>query len=809
MSKVQVFKPIETFLDVDGDPLADGYIFIGAQSLNPELSPIQVYWDAAMAVPAAQPIRTIGGYPSNAGVSSKLYIAQNFYSIRIKNKHGTIISDDLNASSPDSSSITFIQSGSGSVERNAQDKMREIISVTDKGAVSGGVVNCTAAFLAAGIDAYVPVGDYLVDADEIEVARYWGPGRLLTSGGAVIALNSEVQGTPYSMRKIMEPFYGFNNGTTNTEIYSGAQFAPQGLAYHRDPVTGVQRMFISQSVGAGADWGPDEYVRITEFLMREDGGVQNNTQFTPELRSSHAHLSALTDTDGKLYMYQSWRAPIGTVDLNAGVGKGWSKMEWKGTGNVDADIVNYQVWGNPGSGHPYQYFGKGCTQVSQDGKYMIIIGINYSPSSGGRTLFIYDRKQVEAMADPLLAEPIYASKPLDNFAADGETAYQGETSDGRYIYVTWGSGSVFGRRGISIYELTGEKIRDIYFEGPSEQYTDAELMYHPTLGQATAFEPEGLTIRGDEIFVTFTDFFRTSPDVVTFEGVKYANLQGGNVGQQPDSDQLHWKITSAAATLGAWNPATVYNVGNTTKRSKIIYSIRPTQGAPDEMPCSSKYVYPYSIAQFPGNASILVNASHDLGSTWRVCSHIVPTDIYRTSFDYRYGYTFAVFDQRTGSDNTVRAALRMSTTDGSHVASVIGGDGTSAGGPSLNLFPATSPSNPGSARITTSGIGDLRLMTDGNTKFAVNTTENVSYQPLRPLNTNAFTLGASSRVWSDVFSNQYTVGTGTVRILSGSGTPEGVVTAVVGSTFQRSDGGASTTLYVKQSGTGNTGWVAK
>jgi hypothetical protein len=43
----------------------------------------------------------------------------------------------------------------------------------------------------------------------------------------------------------------------------------------------------------------------------------------------------------------------------------------------------------------------------------------------------------------------------------------------------------------------------------------------------------------------------------------------------------------------------------------------------------------------------------------------------------------------------------------------------------------------------------------------------------------------------------------------GAGTPEGVVNAPVGSLFCRTDGGASTTLYVKQSGTGNTGWVAK
>lgn len=43
----------------------------------------------------------------------------------------------------------------------------------------------------------------------------------------------------------------------------------------------------------------------------------------------------------------------------------------------------------------------------------------------------------------------------------------------------------------------------------------------------------------------------------------------------------------------------------------------------------------------------------------------------------------------------------------------------------------------------------------------------------------------------------------------GAGTPEGAVTASIGSTFLRNDGGAATTLYVKTSTNGNTGWTAK
>lgn len=46
-------------------------------------------------------------------------------------------------------------------------------------------------------------------------------------------------------------------------------------------------------------------------------------------------------------------------------------------------------------------------------------------------------------------------------------------------------------------------------------------------------------------------------------------------------------------------------------------------------------------------------------------------------------------------------------------------------------------------------------------------------------------------------------------IIFGIGSPEGVYPAAIGSLFLRSNGGAGTSMYVKESGAGNTGWVAK
>lgn len=80
---------------------------------------------------------------------------------------------------------------------------------------------------------------------------------------------------------------------------------------------------------------------------------------------------------------------------------------------------------------------------------------------------------------------------------------------------------------------------------------------------------------------------------------------------------------------------------------------------------------------------------------------------------------------------------------------------------------------------------------------------------LVPTTDDTNTLGASSLRWSNAYARQFRPGSGTPIWSSGTGTSEGVVTAAVGSLFTRTDGAAATTLYVKETGSGNTGWAAK
>jgi len=70
-------------------------------------------------------------------------------------------------------------------------------------------------------------------------------------------------------------------------------------------------------------------------------------------------------------------------------------------------------------------------------------------------------------------------------------------------------------------------------------------------------------------------------------------------------------------------------------------------------------------------------------------------------------------------------------------------------------------------------------------------------------------IGSATRKAIATYSRDYYVGSaGTVKILSGTGSPEGSQTAPVSSIYLRSDGTTGTLLYIKQTGTGNTGWAA-
>jgi hypothetical protein len=95
MSALSVEPPFPAFADASGQPLDDGYIWIGTVNLNPITNPIVAYWNSALTITAVQPIRTSGGYPVYQGTPSRIY-TNGDYSIQVQNKNGTVVYTSLN-----------------------------------------------------------------------------------------------------------------------------------------------------------------------------------------------------------------------------------------------------------------------------------------------------------------------------------------------------------------------------------------------------------------------------------------------------------------------------------------------------------------------------------------------------------------------------------------------------------------------------------------------------------------------------------------------------------------------------------------
>ena len=95
MSALSVEPPYPAFAGTDGQPLENGYIWVGTVNLNPQVNPITVYWDAALTIPAAQPIRTLNGYPVYQGTPSRFYAGSD-YSIQVLDSKGSLVYTSLN-----------------------------------------------------------------------------------------------------------------------------------------------------------------------------------------------------------------------------------------------------------------------------------------------------------------------------------------------------------------------------------------------------------------------------------------------------------------------------------------------------------------------------------------------------------------------------------------------------------------------------------------------------------------------------------------------------------------------------------------
>lgn len=239
MGAFSVFPPFPSFYDRSGNPLANGSIFIGNAGQSAQASPKTAYWDAALTIPAQQPIRTLNGYPVRNGSPASVYVDGD-YSILVRDRQGTVVYSSMHATSRFAASVIsvssvtgtsllpfntdlqsaldlitdessgaayvgWLQNGAGATPRSLLNKAQEIISVKDYGAVGDGttddtlaiqkaidyaatLVNPAANFTDPGVAILFPFGRYLISSTLVitsgGIGLYGDPSR-----GAMVTTN--------------------------------------------------------------------------------------------------------------------------------------------------------------------------------------------------------------------------------------------------------------------------------------------------------------------------------------------------------------------------------------------------------------------------------------------------------------------------------------------------------------------------------------------------------------------------------------------------------------------------------------------
>jgi hypothetical protein len=178
MSALSIQVPFPVFQDRDGQPLDNGYVWLGVANLNPQTNPVVAYFDEALTIIAAQPLRTINGFISNSGTPAQVYVDAVNFSILVQDSKGTMVYNfpDGSGISPNAAGIVYDPAGTGAVATTVQTKLRESVSVKDFGAVGDGVADDTAAIQAA-IDAATNI-NFIND----ETYRTTGPLNITTIG---------------------------------------------------------------------------------------------------------------------------------------------------------------------------------------------------------------------------------------------------------------------------------------------------------------------------------------------------------------------------------------------------------------------------------------------------------------------------------------------------------------------------------------------------------------------------------------------------------------------------------------------------
>ena len=321
----EIVTPFAQFFDTSGAPLNNGNIYIGTANLDAQSNPIPVYWDEALTIPAAQPIRTLNGYLVRNGTPARIFCNAASFSMTVQTSTGRTVWAVRNATSNDTNS--------------------GLVSVKNYNAAGDGITNDRFAIeeaFAANTEVYFPAGIYLVTSN------------LTIPAGKVVSMNAAAA---FSVPAgVTLTIYAQFNGNPDSHHFQGS-----------GSVRGVAEVY-PEWFGAVGNGTTDD---ITAFqkaaaCVKDDGSVAAKT--TIRLRSKFYLLSNTWTVE------PTANRPIDIIGMGTLIG---------GSRLLSATTGSYTLLNIQGSTNPIQkivdFTLKGFALISQNigegnGLYFNLIG---------------------------------------------------------------------------------------------------------------------------------------------------------------------------------------------------------------------------------------------------------------------------------------------------------------------------------------------------------------------------------------------------------------------------------------------------
>lgn len=797
MTVKRIESAYKTFTDLNGKELDNGKIYIGENGLDPETNPVSVYFDAALSVAASRPIRTIQGYISNDGSVADIYTANN-YSITVRDKNDNLI---------------YTKLSSEFLETQTIDVNAEYPSIAD-------LVAFLNSNLSTDYDLLIDTQTYTLDSTATLPTNarkiIFGPGGSITFGAYDLTLSGQEIDAPDNRRifvynstglllggmknqSVKPEWWGADPSTTDLDTTAiqaaNAYLRDQGIltpaildfgqgTYFIDDSIEIQPAVWYRGVGSKRSVTQTDPNPGTAIVLKKDinkpiffgDNVFAGTRFTGmRIIQEEGSTASVVDAHGIFIddnVTTTGFGELAFIDDCAIYGMGGDGVRFN-SASTPLLIGKLSLIGNAANGIWFEgeNFGKVHVQeLKGDNNGVALLKISsvsrqgsfYIESIGSETTTV-------AGQSGHLDQVILLEDNVDtgfNFIVDQiDVRVSAATNSGSAIIR---SKSTVNSQNNPSPRLMIRNINYVPFAPGSYDYIyfDENIEVGDSAGNSISTTGYNQS----QVFYNKTLIGSRLWNAPNDSGIHFMGMVGNNTytlappNHNVSNDNL-LRINHPD------NGATKHDVGFFDSNSDQIFKV-------DEGSINN-YTDIFKEKDGVYSQETLVSIDLAINTALTLTINLGDNDF--------AGEIDVISSENIRHMSKYSLAGNISTSSGLTLVSNTGDNprlalGNSAVGSTFVSFEVANCSS------TAAVIGLLRikLYHDGTA------------QPIS-------SIAKSATFTTTIVRPELTPG----NVLSDTGTPEGVVVAPIGAMFLRKDGGASTTLYIKESGTGNTGWVAK